>query len=685
MDISIENQELTKFISDKLGEVVSPTLMLQKDSTAKNMDSTDFAENERKYLGLPPTSRRKRGLRLGSKYRSYTTTKEVDETAARMTKKLLTSFKYGNFQTEYIPTKEAEQCVEQAEDATDMMHQELVGEGTDWANLITDTTRSGEIHKISVWKLSYNKEVETIRQNMQGIGRKQLIKLEMNPNYEILDFGPMDSETASRYAQLPGMPPVNDLFYVEGNYVKDNSGVSVDLLDPRTFAIDKYATSMHDLGVATEVTKLTRQQMVDKFINMYDEDRKDEIIDRINGHFPGSLDAAYQQDILWDCTTRVQEGDSLHIVRAIALGANRDVIYIEDSGLLPYIKFQLRKLPSSFAAVSTVDCIGTLDDMETDLMKKIMMAAQESTTLRTAATPVNIEEMRLHHKPGATYDVVKSTKELVYHSTPFPAEVMAVLQDLRSNSKTFSGNGTEMSPLSGPMTATQAMAMDENAMALNDSRLTMYAYGIKRAFELGYQLKMMNCEEEKFYSKEAQEWKTYKFAEWPSKLTFVPSLGYGRGNRTYNLASYESLIGLGLQFRQAGVNIIPDKGMLSLANNLVEEMSLPEDKYFELIEVKDTGPSLQDRLLELQAREQEIRISQMQFDQAEREAKHKLAMIKLRYEIKKTEAEVKKLEAETFENIKEGEWDSVRAELEVDQHEHDKQMDKLKLAVNNTR
>ena len=623
---------------------------------------------------------------IGPKYVNQIIAKEENEQVARLVKKMLTSFKYGNFKPKYVYKKLPADSKKEAADATFVVHEFLTSD-PDFVLTLDDMARASFHYTPTVVKCSFLKEIEVITQEMQEVPLGHLQELQEDPDINIIEIeevpqsenvidgthpevpdplaadGSYVGPLPNKVPPTPGLPPPNTLYNVKVEVLEDISRVEIDLVKPCNFIMSEGSTKMRNIALIGEDVMITKQDLVSKFMKYYDADERMRILEEIEEVFGEGLEGSQEEVAMQDVYVRVQEQDQVYTIRAVRLNGDHYLL-IEDVGVIPYVVFMYDRLPASFCGVSISERLAQHQRILTRFDRKLMVAADNSATTRMRANRKNLKTILASRQAGQLYDQVEDPKDVLFHQSSFPADVPAYKNTIEVNADSISGKTGEFNPpVSANITSYEAIARDEAANSLADYRLTIFSYAISRLFEITYQQMVQYLPSKRVYSKDADEWKNYDFSTWPLKLQFVPSIGFGRGTRTYNLVSYERLIQIAMQLKQAGAPMVSDEGLLMLLNNYVDELNLPEDKYFEIKETSDEEqqPNVGMELLKLENEKLQIQVQRLQLESA------KLEMSAAE---KSKELELKEIDQKHDHAVEE-------AKLDIAQQRADQQEDRL--------
>ena len=603
MEVSVNNQALTRAIQRLIQDSGSPAETMyyrsrQDDEYA--FTTGNYSEDIlRTYFGLE-----KDVLEDSPQIENSLVAKLIDDMTGRQKKKLLSTPYFGEYNLEPSTILSSEESQAITEAATNVVHQRVL-RNRNFYDAIESIVKSAYLYPITLTHCHYRRQIDQMVQSFQNVDLQRLDELANTPDFQISEVVPqepfMDPETGAMV----------ELFTVNGFHLQNNSQLVFELVPFQNIVLDTYATNSNNIRLVGQCAYMSREDIVDKYSPVSNQEKLQEVLEETNREDNNSKNIK-----VYDVCSRIIDDETKRYLtlRFVGIGESMKPILVEDVGVLQYVVLQLEKAPGSFTARSIADRIAKHQDLLTELYRSLAIAAAESSDVQKVSTTFNTEQI-IAENGEVNAKMLEPGEDFTYRAAPYPADVHGFLESIREDALQLSGAGTEFDvPAGSGQSIYETVVADEKSASRMDSHLNTLAHSIGRLFEVAYVLLRRYESHVSTYDATARQVVSYNTADWPATLQFISTIGYGRGNNTKEIVVFERLLQLqaemlplGLTDQQSVLNAVMQYCKIVGVNN-------PEE-YFKIVpQQENQEPSVEDKLINLEAQKLELQNKKIESD-----------------------------------------------------------------------
>ena len=617
MNVSLENTALVQLLQRLVQDSASPAETMYYRTT--DDDDYDYTSNDysedilRDYFGLE-----KDALEDSPQIENQILAKLVDDMTGRQKKKLLSTPYFGDFTLEPNTVVSSEQSQSITEAANDVVHQRVL-RNPDFYDSIESLIKSAYLFPITLAHCHYRRQIEQMPQSFQNVDLQRLNELDQSPDFQIMEVIPqepfMDPQTGAQV----------ELFTVGGIHLQNNSQIVFDIVPFQSIILDTQATSKSNVRLVGQSLMMSREDIQDKYSAVADTERMQEALENMSRGDNTSRKIKVQ-----DVSARVidDETNRYRTLRFVGLGESMTPILVEDVGVLQYVVLQLERAPGSFTSRSIADRISKHQSLLTELYRSLAIAAAESSDVQKVSTTFNTEQI-IAENGEVNAKMLEPGEDFTYRAAPYPADVHGFLESIREDALQLSGAGTEFDvPAASGQSIYETVVADEKSASRMDSHLNTLAHSIGRLFEVAYVLLRRYESHVSTYDAATRQVVPHNTADWPATLQFVSTIGYGRGNNTKDIVVFEKL--LQLQAEMLPLGLTDQEGVLNAVMQYCKVIGVDNaEDYFRVVpQQENQEPSIEDKLIDLEAQKLELQNKKIESDTGINIEKLKLAQNK---------------------------------------------------------
>lgn len=657
--------KLTQDEIDRLIDQEVQAAVLWRDSAIRQ----EVERNYQYYLGLP----------LGNEVegRSQVVSWDTFETIESVLPDLLEIFLAGDHVGEFEPNGPEDERF--AQQATDYINYIVLKQNPGFL-IFNQWFKDALLAKLGIVRAYWSNEATVKRERYTGLDEDSLTMLLNNEGVEVVEqfsypdpldqkqrdeamqqMASMSPEQQAQVAQMLQQPP--KMLYDVTVAVKRTKGrVVIEGVRPETFVISKRATKQQDANIQGELRPFTRSELVEMGINVEDAytvqdydmqalESGDSLKDRAEHesstwHFGDEIsgDKSTEEVILFVGYVRADyDGDGVAEWRYVIRGGNKTLMVEEAEGP-DYCLLTPIPIPHAVYGLALADIVAPIQEVNTVLTRQYLDSLYLANNPRTWVVEgqVNLDDL-LNNRIGGIVRMKQQGAVGPLETTNVSTEALQGIELMDAKREARTGvtrynQGLDADSLNKTATGVRTITQKGDKRVLMIARIFAET-GVKDLFKLVLRL-VCQHQDQAAVIRLRNEWVSFDPREWDAGMDATIHTGLGTGDKSEQVALWQTVLGLQQTAIQAGSSLADESNVYNALQQLMRAMGVKgAEMYFRdpsqmPPQQQQPQPSPEELIAQAEVEKarinQETKLQEIQAENARKQMDLQIELLKLR-------------------------------------------------------